>query len=76
MEPMLPLAEFQLGPFAIEYPDTILATILGFALAVLLLWKVNIPGSVPYFRDILKERHGRISDTHNQVEAALADMKS
>lgn len=74
--PAVVIAVFQIGPFAIEYPDRILSLIVGFVLILLLLWKVNIPlFSYPYVSGVLKERAARIEDNHTQVERALADIR-
>lgn len=70
------IAVFQIGPFAIEYPDRILALLVGFVLIVLLLWKVNVPlFSYPYVSGVLKERAERIARNHAQVERALTEVR-
>lgn len=68
---------FQLGPFAIEYPDRLIAQILGFALFALILWKMppSIPLGIPFLRETLRERSARIAETQSQVENALADVQ-
>ena len=70
------LAEITYLPFANEHPEAFWASVVGFLLLVLMLWKVNIPYlSAPYLRTVLNDRSTRIGDNHNQVQTALADIK-
>ncbi len=70
------LAEFQLGPFAIEDPSVLLAQIVGFVLLALLLRFVNIPVlSWPFMRDLLVTREARVAEVHDQIDQALSDTK-
>jgi F-type H+-transporting ATPase subunit b len=69
------LAEIGLGPFKIEDPSIYVALLIGFVLIVVFFWKVNIPGSVPYFRDVLGPRAERIQDEQDQVKKALEETE-
>lgn len=70
------LAEFQIGPFAIEHPSFLLSVIVGFVLLALLLWFVNVPQfSRPFFRILLQERAESIQNKHAQVDQATAEIQ-
>jgi F0F1-type ATP synthase membrane subunit b/b' len=70
------LAEFQIGPIAIEDPRVLLAQIVGFILLALLLWHVNVPVlSRPFLRGLLIEREARVEDVHNQLETAVSETQ-
>jgi F-type H+-transporting ATPase subunit b len=62
---------FDLGPVANHYPKAFLALIVGFALLVLLVVKFVLPG----LKTMLRDRETRIETAHNQVQAALSDVK-
>jgi F-type H+-transporting ATPase subunit b len=68
---------FQIGPWAIEYPDRIWALVLGAALIVFILWRYNIPSfSYTHYKTHLTDRATRIAEAHQQVERTLEDMRN
>ncbi len=73
------LAELGFGPYVIENPKIVLALVLGLALLVFVLARVNgntVPYiSLDYWRTLLHDRATRIEQTHNQVESELADIR-
>ena len=65
------LAELpQYGPFLLEHPRNIVATLIGLALLVLLLWRYAVPG----VKTTLTERSVRIGTDIQQVERQLSDV--
>ncbi len=70
------LAEFALGPFAIEHPESIIAAVLGAIIVAAMLWFLNIPAlSRSHFKSALTERHTRIADNEAQIDQALSDIR-
>ena len=65
------LAELpQYGPFLLEHPRNIVATLIGLALLALLLWRYLVPG----VKTTLTERSVRIGADIQQVERQLSDV--
>lgn len=65
------LAEITLNPFAIEFPNSLKAQIIGFVLLVLLFqWKVK-----PGLSAMLGARTTRIEESQVQVDTALAETQ-
>ena len=63
-------------PWAIEDPKSFIALLVGFAILLWVLGKVNVPYlSLPYFRTMLGERASRIEEAHNQVQRALEEAQ-
>lgn len=63
--------------FNIEFPDRILAMVVGFILLVIVVMKMppSIPLGIPFLRTTLSDRQQRIQEAHDQVARALADVK-
>ena len=64
-----------INPIKIEEPGLLGALLIGLVLLILVFYRFNFQGSVPYFKDLLTQRTARIADTYEQVERALTDTR-
>ena len=75
MLPLQSLAEFKFGPVAFEYPNIILAQVLGLVALLCFLWFVNLPYvSKTYWVQLLSERETKIATNKQQVDEAKAEV--
>jgi F-type H+-transporting ATPase subunit b len=65
------LAEIKLGPFAIEHPSAVIATLLGFVLLLFLLSRFAVPG----IRGVFTTRTAHIAEVHEQADRHLSDAQ-
>ena len=63
------LSDFPISPWAIEHREGFLATLLGFIVLALLIWRFVGPGA----RSLFTGRTNRIVETHEQADRVLAD---
>ncbi len=68
---MVPLAEIQFGPFALEHTESLLATLVGFVLLVFLLVRY----AMPPIRTQLAERITHIETVQAEAERHLAEAR-